>query len=29
MAKHHLPRPWLLAALADVPVAMLAQQEPG
>jgi hypothetical protein len=29
MAKHDLPRPWLLAALADVPVAMLAQQEPG
>jgi len=28
MAIQHLPRPWLLAALADVPVAMLAQHEP-
>jgi hypothetical protein len=27
MAKQHMPRPWLLAALADVPVAILAQHE--
>ena len=27
MAIQHLPRPWLLAALADVPVTMLAQHE--
>jgi hypothetical protein len=27
MAIEHLPRPWLLAALADVPVTMLAQDE--
>ena len=27
MARQHLPRPWLLAALAEVPVAILAQQE--
>ena len=25
MALHNLPRPWLLAALADMPVSMLAQ----
>jgi hypothetical protein len=28
MAIQHLPRPWLLAALADVPVTMLAQHDP-
>ena len=27
MAIQHLPRPWLLAALADVPVTILAQHE--
>ena len=27
MAIQHLPRPWLLAALADLPVTMLAQHE--
>ena len=27
MAIQHLPRPWLLAALADVPVTMLARHE--
>ena len=27
MAREHLPRPWLLAALADVPVTILAEQE--
>ena len=27
MAIQHLPRPWLLAALTDVPVTMLAQHE--
>ena len=27
MAIQHLPRPWLLAALADVPVMLLAQHE--
>jgi hypothetical protein len=27
MAIQHLPRPWLLAALADVPVTLLAQHE--
>ena len=27
MAIQHLPRPWVLAALADVPVTMLAQHE--
>ena len=27
MAIQHLPRPWLLAAPADVPVAILAQHE--
>ena len=27
MAIEHLPRPWLLAALADVPVAILTQDQ--
>jgi hypothetical protein len=27
MALQHLPRPWLLAALVDVPVTLLAQHE--
>ena len=27
MAIQHLPRPWLLAALADVPVTVLAERE--
>jgi hypothetical protein len=27
MAIQHLPRPWLLAALADVPVTLLARYE--
>ena len=26
MTMQHLPRPWMLAALADVPVALLARQ---
>jgi hypothetical protein len=29
MAMQHMPRPWLLAALADVPVIVLAQQGGG
>ena len=29
MAIQHLPRPWLLAALADVPMTMGAQHEAG
>jgi hypothetical protein len=27
MALQHLPRPWLLAALADMPMTMLAQED--
>jgi hypothetical protein len=27
MALQHLPRPWLLAALAEVPMTLLAQEE--
>ena len=27
MALQHLPRPWLLAALAEVPMTLLAQED--
>jgi hypothetical protein len=29
MALQHLPRPWLLAALAEVPVTLLAKEDDG